>query len=306
MATDVNLQVINSMTQDKMNALKDANGKIPSLANQLIITDDEDVNLSCLRTEVVYDMSSSDSSINWGHAGGIQGGVIVSGKNFSKYSSLIIKATFGNMLGQYVIDLNKLTVDGSAYDGSLKCTTESVTNTNEFYSISKVTSDKTTFYHIATGYTSGTTLGQMNNNSQYYVYKIEGILKTPAMIYTGAELHEGDGIKIKNGVISGNYGRLLWTNPNPTNGFSAQTLTLDLSKYDLIFISYYTRAYSDRGFYHSIMISKNTKFYMYSFDLDGNRKFRDVTATDTGINFGTPNSSEACMPYQIYGIRIGE
>lgn len=42
MATnDVNLQVINSMTEEQMNSLKDANGKIPSLVNQIIMTDDE-------------------------------------------------------------------------------------------------------------------------------------------------------------------------------------------------------------------------------------------------------------------------
>lgn len=39
--TDNNLQVINSMTEEMMNSLKDSNGKIPSLANQLVMTDDE-------------------------------------------------------------------------------------------------------------------------------------------------------------------------------------------------------------------------------------------------------------------------
>ena len=55
MATnDVNLQVINSMTKEQMQSLKDSSGKIPSLANQLIITDEEDINLSQLRTKALW------------------------------------------------------------------------------------------------------------------------------------------------------------------------------------------------------------------------------------------------------------
>lgn len=39
-------------------------------------------------------------------------------------------------------------------------------------------------------------------NSRNVPLAIYGIYKSPAMIYTGAELHEGNGIKINNGVIS--------------------------------------------------------------------------------------------------------
>lgn len=39
--TDNNLQVINSMTEEMLSSLKDSSGKIPSLANQLVMTDDE-------------------------------------------------------------------------------------------------------------------------------------------------------------------------------------------------------------------------------------------------------------------------
>lgn len=36
------LQFINSMTEERLASLKNSDGKIPELANQLIITDDDD------------------------------------------------------------------------------------------------------------------------------------------------------------------------------------------------------------------------------------------------------------------------
>ena len=49
----------------------------------------------------------------------------------------------------------------------------------------------------------------------------------------------GDGINIENGVISANKQiKLLWTNPSPTSGFSAQTINLSNGDYDLLLIQY--------------------------------------------------------------------
>lgn len=38
---DTNLQVINSMTEQKLDSLKNSEGKVPELANQLIMTYDD-------------------------------------------------------------------------------------------------------------------------------------------------------------------------------------------------------------------------------------------------------------------------
>ena len=47
------------------------------------------------------------------------------------------------------------------------------------------------------------TVGSVYINNEFCVpYKIIGLKKEPAMIYTGDELHEGDGIYIKDGTIS--------------------------------------------------------------------------------------------------------
>ena len=46
------------------------------------------------------------------------------------------------------------------------------------------------------------------DNYQCIPINIYGVLKTPAMIYTGVELHEGNGISIENGVINIEKGEL--------------------------------------------------------------------------------------------------
>ena len=54
MAIDVDLQVIDSMTDEKFETLKDSSGKIPGLANHLVITgiDDNLVDMEFFFTEI--------------------------------------------------------------------------------------------------------------------------------------------------------------------------------------------------------------------------------------------------------------
>ena len=191
--TDNSLQVINSMTQETMNSLKNSEGKIPDLANQLVMTDDEDSNFSCLKTEIIYDGYSSDAEKNWGYTSGIQGGVTISGKDFSKYSALIIHTDQLNLGLTLIYDLNSTSseqsVSGLSADNlavmTVKCAVTS-----------------TSFTVSAIGYwNSSGSFANRNENANYTIRKIEGILKTPAMIYTGAELNEGNGIKIEDGVV---------------------------------------------------------------------------------------------------------
>lgn len=234
MATqDNNLQVINSMTQEKMDSLKDSEGKIPELANQLIITDEEDENVSYLRTEVVYDMTSSDSAKNWGYKSGIQGGVVVSGKNFSKYDKLIIHAQFANSVsGTGFLDLSKIIAGTGTYRTKLAFGCE--TDAEIYTCFVRVSANKTELANGQMGYISGTTFADRSGNSNYYIYKIEGVLKEPAMIYTGAELHEGNGINIKDGVIS-SKGFEFVGNYSATTSMIA--IDIDLNNYDYFMFS---------------------------------------------------------------------
>jgi hypothetical protein len=252
MATqDNNLQVINSMTQEKMDSLKDSEGKIPELANQLIITDEEDENVSYLRTEVIYDMY--DAKKNWGDSNGINGNSSYSGKDFSKYDALIIHCKFAlAVTGVGILDLTQL--GNNTYRTNLAFGSE---GTLDVYMCRvSVGADKTTFANELMGFTSGTTWNNRDNNASYYIYKIEGVLKEPAMIYTGAELHEGNGIGIKDGVIS-SKGFEFVGNYSATTTIS---IDIDLVNYDyFVFSSMEITAAGNMGFFFSQGLTWTTK-----------------------------------------------
>lgn len=215
--TDSNLQVINSMTQTKLNELKNSEGKIPSLANQLIMTDEDDVNIDCLRSEVIYDKDSSDSAINWGKTGGILGTESVSGKDFSMYDTLIIHINFANdIVTTGVIDLTQITSKTNQYKNKI-LTGGETDSTDIYFCYVKVDSTKTTISNDGMGYFyNGTTVNKRDSNTNYYIFKIEGILKTPAMLYTGEQLFAGNGISIDNGTIGITPAQAVATNTTRT------------------------------------------------------------------------------------------
>lgn len=195
---------VRQMSQSKFDSMKNASGKIPDLANQIVMTNSEDTNISCLRTEVVYDMKSSDASKNWGYTSGIYSDTTVSNKDFSKFSALKV----------YICAKNNSTVarDSWGRNNILEIDLDNLinieygasnlfryANNNNYFggAFVAISSDKKSltflFYDGETLYTSSSTA---------FIYKIEGVLKTPSMIYTGDELIAGNGIKIENGVIS--------------------------------------------------------------------------------------------------------
>ena len=135
-------------------------------------------NLDCSRTEVVY--STSDASKLYGQADGIQGGETISGLSLSKYSALIIHSYNLNSALTLIYDMSILgvqSISGISNDNlavmTVKCS---------------VNADKTSFTVNDIGYWNTAGYQNRNGTSYYHVYKIEGILKNPAMIYTGKEL----------------------------------------------------------------------------------------------------------------------
>ena len=70
--TDTSLTVVNSMTESNLDSLKDSNGKVPSLANQLIMTPDDDgveitdvqVDSSSVVSNGVANISTMNSNYN--------------------------------------------------------------------------------------------------------------------------------------------------------------------------------------------------------------------------------------------------
>ena len=254
MATnDVNLQVINSMTQEQMQSLKDSDGKIPSLANQLIMTDEEDVNLSQLRTKVLWENPNPTVSFNTSTT------ISLGSEN---YGYLLIEyMAYPTIYASMIVPFKE--GEGSIYY-SLSDT--STSNSTYFVQLGqrKFTINSSNQIKFGDGYWVNHSEKLLLNNYMIPT-KITGILKQPAMVYTGAELHEGNGISIENGVISASNIKVLWENPNPSSAFSPQTVTLNSNDYDFLMISMSMRTVGSTGnFWQTWIMRKNEDGCMFS------------------------------------------
>lgn len=117
---------------------------------------------------------------------------------------------------------------------------------------------------------------------------------------------------------------LLWENPNPTSSFAAQTISLDLSNYDMVLIEsrFHTSSYYDANFSRKIIEvgkrdtlevlqtpnASSVAYTMYNatrhvitsnsdvYFSDG--KYKNVTVSNAA--FTSDNSY--CIPQKIYGI----
>ena len=114
---------------------------------------------------------------------------------------------------------------------------------------------------------------------------------------------------LQPGINTGMKMDLLWTNASPKSVFGSQTVSLDLSKYNLISIYYF---YENNGRYNKQAIFKrniaNEAWLDFLLDTS-NYSCRLINSiNDNGVVFGTGlhNGSENnlfCIPYQIYGIK---
>lgn len=115
---------------------------------------------------------------------------------------------------------------------------------------------------------------------------------------------------VYNNLPAGGGFTLLWTNSAPSTSFSPQTVTLDLTPYNFLYISFRLGTESD-GTKTSALITKDTKFVLIGPHMSGSggNYFRSVTATDTGVQFesgtkgGVGVDNNINIPYQIYGIK---
>ena len=114
---------------------------------------------------------------------------------------------------------------------------------------------------------------------------------------------------------------LLWTNSDPTSAFSAQSVPVDLSSYDAVYIQfkYGTSATSWRTGMFALVDGNNYQAICMG-DLTASSasiitaRYFDVLTT--GINFeggltkkttstsAASSSNGSCIPYQIYGIKF--
>lgn len=150
---------------------------------------------------------------------------------------------------------------------------------------------------------------RIQNNDYLIPYKIEGVLKTPAMIYTGEELFAGNGISIENGVISADA-VLLWENGKPNESFALTTLknVEDMSKYKYIVVvgKLVTTAVASLTTKIVYTVGSNASLMRIDDSYIG-RMFRIESPTSMFIDDGYLNGhmdNTRCIPYRIYGTDI--
>lgn len=114
--------------------------------------------------------------------------------------------------------------------------------------------------------------------------------------------------------ISNITGQVLWTNPNPTSDFSAQTITLSSSDYDLLEVFY--KKTKDDMFVNNTRFFKGTRSLLFQIDNSFVIFERTISdATDTTLTFtegkiyttqGTVTTQNSrCIPLYIVGYKMG-
>lgn len=309
---------VRQMSQSKFESMKNASGKVPDLANQIVMTNSEDSSISCLRTDVVYDMTSSDANINWGYPNGIQGNVPVT-KDLTKYQYLDFVLTIyptnstntGGWSGVYRLDLTtKKSSDNwcvAGYSSAYADSAGGIGNINAetwkfalYYDVV----NKIVKWFIRFTNTS------YNNNTSCFISKIYGVLKTPSMIYTGDALTAGNGISIANGVISAKSKiDLLWTNANLNKTFPSQTISLNLNDYDFVIIDF-EFIKETPNLTTTIIGIKGGGLTQVQFGTYSNQFRRSFEVYNTGIYFekgigaSDNENNDVAIPKYIYGVKI--
>ena len=110
---------------------------------------------------------------------------------------------------------------------------------------------------------------------------------------------------------------LLWTNPNPTSSFSAQTISLDLSKYDAVEVVAKGWHADPYVIFFGARVGEGAEIMTYGgIDYAVELNTRKFTLSSTGVAFqsgyktalnsttGSVSNSH-CIPTKIYGIKFG-
>ena len=114
--------------------------------------------------------------------------------------------------------------------------------------------------------------------------------------------------KINDEVYAIMAGDVVWTNPDSTVAFPAQTIELDLTEYKRFDIIFKTSADGDVYYQHSCN-RKNVKFRYYTNMSSSSITYRDGQINDTGIVFddssaGTVSGANKYMiPVEIIGYK---
>lgn len=104
--------------------------------------------------------------------------------------------------------------------------------------------------------------------------------------------------------------KLLWTNPNPTANFAAQTVALNLSGYDFFAIVPIFSVASPTFIPAQVFPCDDSQTHVMTVTArtNNNNGGRQITFSVSGLAFGSATYSGStnnsyAIPYKIYGIR---
>ena len=110
---------------------------------------------------------------------------------------------------------------------------------------------------------------------------------------------------------------LLWTNSAPDKGFSPQTVSIDLSKYDAVLImgkGYYTTTASQNFSNDVLFLNDTSKLLTYGLSNTAQYSRVVTSVKSNGVIFGTAYynqngtnnaNNNAGIPLKIYGLNLG-
>lgn len=103
---------------------------------------------------------------------------------------------------------------------------------------------------------------------------------------------------------------LLWTNASPTSTFNSQTLSIDLTDYELIVIEAlsYTDTASENGIFSSIFKKEIGVWFgmaTHYNNVPGDGGVRNIRFSNSSIEISASilHNNMYCIPYKIYGIK---
>lgn len=115
--------------------------------------------------------------------------------------------------------------------------------------------------------------------------------------------------KINEEVYAIMAGDVIWTNPDSTVAFAAQTIALDLTEYKRFDVIFRTSIESENYYQHSCN-RKNVVFNYYAYMSTSNLTYRQITINDDGVAFnaasaGTVSGANKYMiPVEIIGYKF--
>ena len=109
-------------------------------------------------------------------------------------------------------------------------------------------------------------------------------------------------IEINKNDIANLKGKILWTNPNPTNNFGAQTIAIDFSNYDMYEVVFYqSTTHNERELTSGRIRTQKGSILSYV----PNNIFRVWNCTNSNISFESISDNSNLIPAYIIGYKTG-